>query len=96
MIPEIVICNLPKIHSPLINNRYDFGIDSHGENYWIVMKLYKSSLKAWRTRQTKTLTQNLHLYLNIFMNILNTVLFLTENSSIYRKLILIISSDQPL
>ncbi len=57
---------------------YDFGVD--GENYWLIMKLYKCSLKTWRVKQVASLQKNLLLYLNIFMNVLNTVLFLTENS----------------
>jgi len=60
-----------------ISHTYDFGTDD--EYYWIIMKRYKCSLKEWRRKQTAPLAQNLSLYLNIYMNVLNTFQFLTEN-----------------
>ncbi|PRP83232.1 hypothetical protein PROFUN_09444 [Planoprotostelium fungivorum] len=56
---------------------YDFGVDQ--ENYWLVMKLYRMNLKEWRLKQTKSLAENLPLYLNIYTCILNTVIFLPDN-----------------
>lgn len=59
-------------------HQYDYGVD--GESYWIIMKSYKCSLKEWRLRQgPATLAQSLPLYLNIFLSVLNAVLFLSEN-----------------
>lgn len=43
------------------------------------MKRYFTSLKSWRSKQTKSLDENLTLYLNIFKDVLNACLFLTEN-----------------
>jgi protein-tyrosine phosphatase len=60
-----------------ISHAYDFGTDD--EYYWITMRKYKCSLKYWRQQQTAPFRQNLALYLNIYMNILNTFQFLTEN-----------------
>ena len=76
MFTEILILDRHR-NDPRNCHLYDFGVD--GENYWIIMKLYKSSLKTWRHKQTKPLSQNLPLYLNIYMNVLNSILFLTEN-----------------
>lgn len=59
--------------------RYDYGVDN--DNYWLVMKEYKTSLKQWRLKQKGSLQSNLALYLNIFSNVLNCAKFLTENSS---------------
>eukprot|EP01132_Coremiostelium_polycephalum_P007428 gene7428-9130_t len=56
---------------------FDYGVD--GENYWIVMKSYKCSLKEWRLKQNQHFLQQLPLYLNIYMNVLLTVQFLVEN-----------------
>ncbi|KYQ93892.1 putative protein kinase [Tieghemostelium lacteum] len=56
---------------------FDYGVD--GENYWIVMKSYKCSLKEWRLKQTLPFLQQLPLYLNVFMNVLLTVQFLAEH-----------------
>ena len=61
----------------LTRARYDFGIDK--DQHWVVLKLYKSSLKAWRVKQTKPLSQNLPLLINVFTNFLNRALFLAEN-----------------
>jgi len=38
----------------------DYGVDDNC--FWIVMKRYKTSLKDWREKQTKTLEENLPLY----------------------------------
>jgi hypothetical protein len=60
-----------------VSHTYDFGTDD--EYYWIIMKRYKCSLKEWRRKQIAPLAQNLSLYLNVYMNVLNTFQFLTEN-----------------
>lgn len=43
------------------------------------MKRYKTSLKDWREHQTKSLKENLLLYLNVFSDVLNVSRFLSEN-----------------
>lgn len=43
---------------------YDYGVD--GSYFWMTMKYYRASLKQWRLRQTKSLSENLLLYLNIY------------------------------
>jgi len=45
----------------------DYGVDQN--HFWIVMKRYSTSLKDWRDHQTKSLDENLLLYLNIYSNI---------------------------
>jgi serine/threonine protein kinase len=72
---------------------YDFGVDN--DNYWVVMKNYKCSLKQWRSVQTKSLHENLPLYLNVYANVLNTVSFLNENSMKFPKIFTLFRS-QPL
>lgn len=59
--------------------RYDYGTD--GENYWLVMKQYKTSLKDWRLRQTAPLAQMLPLYLQIYAQVLDAMAHLDENST---------------
>ena len=61
-----------------ISHMFDYGTDD--EYYWIIMKKYKCSLKNWRQKQKQSLNKNLTLYLNIYMNILNTFQFLLEKS----------------
>lgn len=63
--------------SSVLYIRYDYGVD--GDYYWIVMKKYTTSLKEWRKRQKAPLSQNLSLYMNIFMSVLNIMQFLGEN-----------------
>jgi serine/threonine protein kinase len=58
---------------------YDYGVDD--ENYWLVMKYYICSLRAWRKRQTRSLKENLPLYLNVFMCVLNTMQFLGDHNT---------------
>ena len=60
-----------------ISHTFDFGCDE--EFYWITMKKYKCSLKHWRIKQKASLQENLSLYLNIYMNVLNSFQFLIEN-----------------
>mmetsp|Transcript_18645 Transcript_18645/g.25756 ORF Transcript_18645/g.25756 Transcript_18645/m.25756 type:complete len:973 (+) Transcript_18645:2-2920(+) len=55
----------------------DYGVD--GDHYWISMKFYKGSLKQWRMKQSAPLKQNLPIYLNIFLNIVNAMKWLEEN-----------------
>ena len=57
---------------------YDFGVDN--ENYWIVMKAYKTSLRKWRIqRRGDTLHDMLPLYLNVFSDVLGVCMLLLEN-----------------
>jgi len=55
----------------------DFGTDNN--SFWIVMKRYKTSLKSWRSKQTKGLDENIILYLNIYSEILNISKFFSES-----------------
>jgi len=67
-------------HTVLINATlysYDYGVDE--EHFWIIMRLYKDSLKGWRKRQKTPWYENLPLYLNIYEKVLETMLFLTQN-----------------
>ena len=74
---EILILDKFKFDSR-ISRTFDFGTDD--EYFWITMKKYKCSLKNWRQKQKAPLKKNLSLYLNIYMNVLNTFQFLKENS----------------
>lgn len=56
---------------------YDYGVDN--ENYYIVMKEYKCSLKAWRQNQKTPLQQNMPLYMNVFKKVLECFKFLKDN-----------------
>lgn len=56
---------------------YDYGVDD--ENYWLVMQWYVTSLRGWRKRQTRPLSENLPLYLNVFMAVLNAMQFLPDH-----------------
>lgn len=50
---------------------YDYGVSE--EHYWVIMRFYRCSLKEWRLRQTRPLSENLVLYLNIFSRVLETM-----------------------
>eukprot|EP01125_Pyxidicula_operculata_P002656 TRINITY_DN124_c7_g1_i1.p1 TRINITY_DN124_c7_g1~~TRINITY_DN124_c7_g1_i1.p1 ORF type:complete len:2853 (+),score=800.21 TRINITY_DN124_c7_g1_i1:78-8636(+) len=56
----------------------DYGVDEH--HFWIVMRRYATSLKDWRNKQSKSLEENLLLYLNVYDYVLNTSRFLEENN----------------
>eukprot|EP01088_Endostelium_zonatum_P014717 TRINITY_DN3332_c0_g1_i2.p1 TRINITY_DN3332_c0_g1~~TRINITY_DN3332_c0_g1_i2.p1 ORF type:complete len:1535 (-),score=318.61 TRINITY_DN3332_c0_g1_i2:98-4702(-) len=73
---EVLI--LDKFRSdPRVSHMYDFGVDD--EHYWIVMKLYKCSLKSWREKLKDTpFEKNLRLYLNIYEKVLESLRFLRE------------------
>ena len=61
---------------------YDYGVDSTG--YHLIMKRYKHSLKEWRVNQSKSLKENLSLYLSLYKDILKAVeLFHTNNVTHY-------------
>jgi serine/threonine protein kinase len=61
---------------------YDYGVDSNG--YHLVMKRYKHSLKEWRVSQSKSLKENLSLYLSLYKDILKAVeLFHLNNVTHY-------------
>jgi serine/threonine protein kinase len=54
--------------APYICRLYDFGVDD--DYYYIVMKLYKCSLRLWREKQKLPLTVALPLYMNIFNKVI--------------------------
>jgi len=56
---------------PNITTMYDYGI--HKGQYYIVMKRYRSSLKAWREAQRLPLSFMLPLYLKIFLKALTAI-----------------------
>jgi hypothetical protein len=43
------------------------------------MKLYRTSLKSWRSKQTRPLSENLLLYLHVYSQVLDTMVFLAKN-----------------
>jgi serine/threonine protein kinase len=57
---------------------YDYGVDDTG--YHLVMKRYKYSLKQWRNEQTKTLKENLAIYLGLYKDVLKAVELLHNNN----------------
>ncbi|KAH3742472.1 protein kinase [Pelomyxa schiedti] len=61
---------------PRICHLYDYGVD--GENYWLVMRAYKTSLKTWRHKQTRPWAELLPLYLNVFSLVLSAAQFLID------------------
>ncbi|KAG2387299.1 hypothetical protein C9374_001631 [Naegleria lovaniensis] len=63
---------------PRICRMYDYGVTK--DNYYIVMKEYKTSLKTWRLKQTTHFLQNIPLYMNIFKRILESYKFLYDNN----------------
>lgn len=73
---EIMVMDKFK-NDPKIVHLYDYGVDE--ENFWIIMRLYKDSLKGWLKRQRTPSFENLPLYLNIYEKVLETMLFLTQN-----------------
>jgi hypothetical protein len=73
---EIMVMDKFK-NDPKIVHLYDYGVDE--ENFWIIMRLYKDSLKGWLKRQRTPWFENLPLYLNIYEKVLETMLFLTQN-----------------
>lgn len=52
---------------PRVCHLYDYGVDS--SYFWITMRCYRCSLKHWRQKQTKPLTDNLLMYLHIFAQV---------------------------
>eukprot|EP01105_Mastigella_eilhardi_P019982 TRINITY_DN4728_c0_g1_i4.p1 TRINITY_DN4728_c0_g1~~TRINITY_DN4728_c0_g1_i4.p1 ORF type:complete len:1345 (-),score=379.66 TRINITY_DN4728_c0_g1_i4:118-4152(-) len=74
---EVLILSKFK-HDPRVCHLYDFGVSS--DNYWLVMKSYKASLKKWRQQQSAPLAKMLPLYLNIFSQVLTAAQFLIENN----------------
>jgi len=54
-----------------VTDVYDYGVDE--ENYFIVMRRYAESLKTWRSKQEKSLNENLSLYLSIYKSILKAM-----------------------
>lgn len=64
---------------PRVSHLYDYGVDE--TYFWIIMKFYKCSLRSWRMRQTKPLSENLGLYLDVYMQVLQCSMFLVDNST---------------
>ena len=61
---------------------YDYGVDATG--YHLIMKRYRHSLKEWRVSQSKSLKDNLSLYLSLYKDILKAVeLFHSNNVTHY-------------
>jgi len=51
-----------------VSDLYDYGVDAN--SYYIVMKKYKSSLRQWRLEQSKSLNENLPVYLSMYREFL--------------------------
>lgn len=56
---------------PCVTDLYDYGVDS--SCYYIVQKRYACSLRDWRLKQTKSLNENLSIYLSIYKEILKAL-----------------------
>lgn len=54
-----------------ITDLYDYGVDEN--DYYIVMKHYSTSLKAWRTELPGPYEDYLHLFLTLFREVLKAV-----------------------
>ena len=63
---------------PCISDLYDYGVD--GNSYYIIMKRYACSLKQWRLQQTKSLNENLPLYLSIYREFLKSLLIIHSHN----------------
>ena len=59
---------------------YHYGTD--GENYWLVMKQYRCSLKHWRERQELPLSAMLSVYLAVFAQCVDAVQLLRSHSTL--------------
>jgi serine/threonine protein kinase len=57
--------------------RYDYGVDE--SYFWISMKFYKTSLRVWRSKQTRPLSENLALYMGIYSKVLSAMQFLRDS-----------------
>ena len=57
---------------PFVSDLYDYGLDQN--SYYIVMKRYSCSLRQWRLQQTKSLNENLSLYLSIYKEFLKSLM----------------------
>jgi hypothetical protein len=84
---EIMVMDKFK-NDPKIVHLYDYGVDE--ENFWIIMRLYKDSLKGWLKRQRTPWFENLPLYLNIYEKVLETMLFLTQNRTSFIVCVLVV------
>ncbi|KAL6064721.1 NEK protein kinase [Balamuthia mandrillaris] len=74
---EILVMDMYKKDERVVH-LFDYGVDD--EHYWIVMRLYKDSLKGWVKHQNPDAPfyETLPLYLNIFEKVLTTMKFLSE------------------
>ena len=57
---------------PCVSDLYDYGLS--GGSYYIIMKRYTCSLRQWRLNQTKSLNENLSLYLSIYKEFLKSLM----------------------
>eukprot|EP00727_Mastigamoeba_balamuthi_P012987 m51a1_g8310 putative protein kinase (2055) ;mRNA; f:75379-83383 len=60
-----------------VTHLYDYGLDD--ENFWLVMKQYKTSLRTWRKAQKEPLSKMLPLYLNIYTKVLDACQFMSDH-----------------
>lgn len=74
---EITCLEYFRLHSSVVNI-YDFGVTNN--DYFIVMKKYPLSLRAWRLKEEKPIKKYLQLFLKIFMSILQAVKILHANN----------------
>eukprot|EP00698_Gefionella_okellyi_P005948 TRINITY_DN1537_c0_g2_i1.p1 TRINITY_DN1537_c0_g2~~TRINITY_DN1537_c0_g2_i1.p1 ORF type:complete len:1903 (-),score=492.44 TRINITY_DN1537_c0_g2_i1:11-5278(-) len=72
---------LEKFQTARVSQLFDYGVD--GENYWMVMKLYKCSLKSWREHFNPGSSVPLPLYLNIYQQILDAVNYLNQHHVVH-------------
>jgi protein-tyrosine phosphatase len=74
---EILVMDLFK-GDPRICRMYDYGVDD--DQYYIIMKEYRTSLRTWREKQTTPLSQLLPLYMRIFYKVLESIQFLCDHN----------------
>ena len=74
---EILVMDLFK-GDPRICRMYDYGVDD--DQYYIIMKEYRTSLRTWREKQTTPLSQLLPLYMRIFYKVLESIKFLCDHN----------------
>jgi len=54
-----------------VTTLFDYGVDD--QNYYVVMRRYGNSLREWRLMQNDNFTENLPVYLHIYMEVLKAV-----------------------
>lgn len=63
---------------PCVSDLYDYGLA--GGSYYIIMKRYTCSLRQWRLNQTKSLNENLSLYLSIYKEFLKSLMIVHSHN----------------